>query len=347
MTRSECSIPPAPGIRLEVPSCNLCHGTSTEVVVANARDRLHALPGCFNIVRCTRCGLSYTAPRPVAEDIGFYYPVEYYTHAGREEPTLIRNAKAFGKALMYAPRRARYGTPVEEWSPFGAGAALDIGCGNGRFLANLRRRGWQVVGLDADPAAIASTQKVVADAQLHCGRFEEVDLSNRLFSLVMMSHVLEHAHDPVEFLRRALNLVEPGGKLIVRVPNFGSRQARLFGSYWRGIEMPRHLFHFTPTTLTALLTTAGYKVAAVRPQTLPMSISQSLCCLLEDRLPPFAGRTRNLEGFLYSMLYPGAVFASFLGEWDAIEAIAVNNHTPIASSADLMPHPDICGCPGH
>ncbi len=70
------------------------------------------------------------------------------------------------------------------------------------------------------------------------------------FDVVTMWHVLEHLPEPVAALERAAELLAPGGRLIVSVPNNDSWQARLGGDDWLHLDIPRHIYHFTPRSLT-------------------------------------------------------------------------------------------------
>jgi hypothetical protein len=79
-----------------------------------------------------------------------------------------------------------------------------------------------------------------------------------------MWHSLEHVHDPVGILREAFKLLVPGGKLVVATPNIAGWPFQWFGESWFGLDLPRHLTHFTPETLSSALTAAGFRVESVR-----------------------------------------------------------------------------------
>ncbi len=78
-----------------------------------------------------------------------------------------------------------------------------------------------------------------------------------------MWHVLEHLPDPAAAIARAAELLRPGGRLLVSVPNVDSLQARLGGERWFHLDLPRHLFHFGPRSLSAMVERAGLQVARI------------------------------------------------------------------------------------
>jgi SAM-dependent methyltransferase len=97
------------------------------------------------------------------------------------------------------------------------------------------------------------------------GTLPHPDLEPRSIDVVTMWHSLEHVHQPLDALRAARRLLAPGGRLIMAVPNIDSTAFRWFGPAWFGLDLPRHLAHFTPTTLRLMLDKAGFRMTAIRP----------------------------------------------------------------------------------
>lgn len=134
------------------------------------------------------------------------------------------------------------------------GALLDIGCGEGTFLEAAARRGYRVTGTERGAAAEhASTQLEV------CASLEEAR-ERAPFDVVTLWHTLEHFRSPRETLTMARSLLRPGGLVIAAVPNASGLQARVFGSRWFHLDVPRHLFHFNPRSLERLLVETGLDV---------------------------------------------------------------------------------------
>jgi 2-polyprenyl-3-methyl-5-hydroxy-6-metoxy-1,4-benzoquinol methylase len=140
---------------------------------------------------------------------------------------------------------------------------LDFGCGGGSFLKRMADQGWDVVGLDAAVGAVRAVQEELGLKAL-VGTLPHPDLRPGSFEVITMWHSIEHVHDPVGILREAYQLLVPGGKLIVACPNIDSWAFQRYGATWFGLDLPRHLTHFTPSTLHLALQLAGLRVESLR-----------------------------------------------------------------------------------
>jgi SAM-dependent methyltransferase len=162
----------------------------------------------------------------------------------------------------------------------GQGRLLDVGCATGRFLYRMRGVGWRVAGIEIDPAAAAKAQSVTPEIFL--GDPIDAPFGDGCFDVVTSFHVVEHLPRPLPALSRMIGWLAPGGLLIVEVPNVAGLGGRLFGRYWSGLDFPRHLVHFTPATMTAMVERAGGCVVAVSHRTKPRYLIRSLRHWLRD-----------------------------------------------------------------
>jgi SAM-dependent methyltransferase len=126
----------------------------------------------------------------------------------------------------------------------------------------MRRRGWSVTGVElAD-----EKRNRLQTRGLHALAPKQwLLLQSGSFDAVTLWHSLEHLHQPIDVLRNIRRLLAPGGICVLAVPNAGSPQARRDGASWFGYDVPRHLWHFTPATLTRLLDQTGFVVREFRP----------------------------------------------------------------------------------
>jgi SAM-dependent methyltransferase len=145
----------------------------------------------------------------------------------------------------------------------GEGRLLDFGCGGGEFLERMHWQGWRVTGLDACSDAV---ERIRSELRLPAllGSLPHRSLEPNSFDVITMWQSLEHVHDPREVLRQAYFLLAPSGKLVVAVPNIDSLPFRWFGRSWVGLDLPRHLTHFTPQTLRWMLERVGFRVIRMR-----------------------------------------------------------------------------------
>jgi SAM-dependent methyltransferase len=239
-----------------------------------------AAPGRWTMWRCDGCRSGYLDPRPDAETIGLAYST-YYTHQMKEAAQQPRTVRA---ALGNGYRNARYGTALEPSLPVGKLVAfafprfrravdskyrflprpikgaqrrvLDIGCGSGEWLLVAREAGWTAVGSDPDPVAQAGAAEL--GLEVRQGGAEAWEDQPGSFDAISMSHVIEHVHDPVDTLRRAFELLRPGGQLFIECPNIDALGHSIYGPNWRGLEPPRHLVLFNRHSLSDALGARGF-----------------------------------------------------------------------------------------
>ncbi|MEA2647489.1 MAG: hypothetical protein QOE92_2572 [Chloroflexota bacterium] len=135
---------------------------------------------------------------------------------------------------------------------------LDIGCGRGYLLTELRNRGWEVVGTELSDET-ASYARHVRGIDVRVGPLDEIDFGQP-FDAVVMWHALEHFPDPdlvLGFVKRALRL---GGTLLLGVPNFASWEAGIFREHWFSLDVPRHLVHLAEGSLRPILSRHGLAI---------------------------------------------------------------------------------------
>lgn len=238
-------------VRLERVSCALCGSREFRPLTVGTDERLATTDLQFTVGACGGCGMVFTNPRVAEADFDTIYPTDYHAAVpGRLEDWLLRlSASAVIDAL-----KAR-----------GAGRrVLEIGCGAGRLLTALQHAGFDVHGLEPARDACEFARRTLGD-RVRCEPIERCSFPEHSFDTILMMHVLEHIGEPVSMLQRTRRLLAPHGALVVEVPNYDSYEARFLGPHWLHLDLPRHLFHFTPATLRATLNAAGFVVKEVVP----------------------------------------------------------------------------------
>lgn len=190
----------------------------------------------FSIYACPGCDLGHTIPTP--KELGRYYDSRY--HGGRH-----------GATAAYCSRR-RLGWITRLVPPAPGRKLLDIGCGDGTFLLHARAAGWIVVGTELNPSIARSAGLEVRP---------EIASAAELgpFDCITLWHSLEHMRDPKMTIQSLSRILKPDGVLMIAVPNARGLQATFFRAKWFHLDVPRHLYHFGPESLSRLLGDCGFK----------------------------------------------------------------------------------------
>lgn len=223
----------------------------------------------WHVVQCQRCQLMFTDPKPPADDWERYYPSDYHPYQVKApfgwRKRLGRVVEASIAKLGAHQGFERIATMFLDPTivpPFGNRKMLDIGCGAADYMVRLRDAGWDVLGLEPSPHAAERARstygvKIVEDVfpskKLPCGAFD----------LVTAQQVLEHLENPITAIEKMRDLLCPTGRLLLTVPNAASWSSRFFGAAWIGWDLPRHLTHFTPESLSAMVRECGFRVLRV------------------------------------------------------------------------------------
>ncbi len=220
--------------------------SATDCPVCETNDwRQRFLKRGFHWGTCRRCGATYVNPRPsrearrhayLGEDADFYY---------RELALGQRGSNGWQRELALIER---YVKPP--------GRLLDIACGRGDFLAVARNAGWQVEGLEVNPVAAVAGRSEHGVTITPVG-FEEADFEPASFEVVTIFQTLDQLAAPLRVLRRAHQLLVPGGLLAVTVPNMRSFIVWAVGEHHRHYT-PEKMVSLTPSTLRRLLKISGF-----------------------------------------------------------------------------------------
>lgn len=215
----------------------------------------------YAVVSCEACGLWFTNPRPAESAMGRFYRDDYPPHQARHaRPDKVRVPGWWARTSARLRRRC----PDRRWlAPHGRMRLLDVGCGSGVFLERMHQQGWDVTGLDVSEKMVRRIREELGLRAL-AGTLPHAELAPEGYDVVTLWQTLEHVHRPLETLGQVRGLLVPGGRLIVSVPNAASAPAAWFGPAWNGLELPRHLVHFSPATLREMLGRAGFEPGPVR-----------------------------------------------------------------------------------
>ena len=254
-----------------------------------ASDRLYRTTDVlFNVVECAECRLVRLFPWPSPEELRRYYPASYWFEP---DAGTAASLEQWYRRLVLGDHVRFVRSALE--AAGGAGPVLDVGCGGGLFPMLLRERGVPALGIDFSPAA-ARVAWAGNGVPASVGMLTQAPFAPASFRAITMFHLLEHLYQPAEFLEAAWALLQPGGVLVVQVPNIDCWQFRLLGSRWNGTDVPRHLINFKASDIQGLLRACGFTVLRSKHFSLrdnPAGLATSLA----PGLDPMARRIRQKD----------------------------------------------------
>lgn len=237
--------------------CPICNSNDNSTIIQSQDYSL--TQSVFSIVHCNKCTARFTYPIPSQEEIGQYYKfVEYISHTDVKEGWMNS---------LYHKVRTRTLAQKTQWvqSLFTGykGHLLDIGAGTGAFVHAMQKKGWNVKGLEPDENTRA---KALENYQIHLAASDTLyTLPVNQYDVITMWHVLEHVHDLKPYLTQCLKSLKHNGRLIIAVPNYTSLDAKYYNKYWAAYDLPRHLYHFSPKSMSILLNEIGFEIVSLKP----------------------------------------------------------------------------------
>lgn len=274
------------GTLLAVPACPACGSSARHPRPFRVRDYLGSGgEDVWNLWRCAGCASLLLDPRPDDASLPLAYG-GYYTHAQAPAESAPRGLARLVWALFNGYLGARFDWRREPCAPAGRwlcaavpplalkldyfgrhlfarcfpgrGLLVDIGCGNGEFLAQARDMGWRTYGVEPDAQAAAACR--VRGLEVLQGTVTELPVERQgTADAVTLSHCIEHVPDPRAVLAAAWRLLRPGGGIWIATPNPGGLGVRVFGSAWRGLEPSRHLCVPSQRQLLRMLADSGFE----------------------------------------------------------------------------------------
>ncbi len=225
--------------------CPICHSNNSHNYLT-VPDRFQSEEH-FSLVQCNDCEMVYLNPRPTITAIGKYYQSEAYDpHKG--------NATSVFDRVYHGVQRLNNHVKLG-WIKklLRTGKILDIGCGTGEFLKAALLAGYEGVGMEPESRArdhARASGLTVA---------ETLEMVEGTFDIITMWHVLEHVHDLPSLFQQLDRLLVQNGWLLLAVPNRTCLDAKIYGPYWVAYDAPRHLYHFRPIDVMALMEQHGFK----------------------------------------------------------------------------------------
>lgn len=198
-----------------------------------------------------------------------------------------------------------------------SGRILDVGCGCGEYMLNLKKLEWQVYGVDSNKKAVINA-KTNYGLDVFCGEVLNSSFPDNFFDAVTMHAVLEHISEPIDALKEVHRILKERGELIISVPNIWNWERTFFGKFWWAWDIPRHLWHFSPTSLKRLLKKAGFGDIKIRHKADMYDFPGNMKNMLKDIFPQHAflnvlGEKDKLRFITKYLMMPIGVISALLG----------------------------------
>ena len=265
-------------------------------------------------MQCCCCEAVYQDPMPTAEQINSFYPEDYKPHEQLEVPRQDSQLKLavlhhkYGYTHIKVPRILRLIAPIFSVFKYRDsihfvpnGKAMDIGCGNGKFMRNMNFLGWRFEGVELNPIAVKACRSIglkVFHGDLHAAAF-----ANNSFDLITARQVIEHIPNPANFMREISRILKKGGHLVIETPNSKALGRQWFGANWFANDVPRHLVLYCSTNLHMLARRHGLRLVKAKMFTSPKIILNSWDYRIGNRDRPSKRRKiRRLLARLYVVL---------------------------------------------
>ena len=280
--------------KLNINTCPLCGGQQLETALICTDN--YASGETFEVVRCAHCGFLMTQNVPVEAEIGKYYDTpDYISHSNTRKGLMNRIYHLVRRFML-----ARKASLVMRASKLKKGTLLDYGTGTGYFADAMKHRGWTVKAIEKSSSAREFAKKnfgleVERESALKTYKDGAMDV-------VTLWHVMEHLEDLNGMWQTFHRILKQQGVLIVAVPNPDSYDARKYGEWWAAYDVPRHLWHFTPSVMQQF----GVKHGFILEERYPMPMDAFYVSMLTEkykgsRMPFVKGLWTGACAWLHSL----------------------------------------------
>lgn len=240
---------------VEIAHCPICNATDFKKVMIS---KDHMITGEeFSIVECSSCGFWFTNPIPSENKIGEYYKSDVYVSHSSSKKGLINSVYNWVRNYTLKKKLKLVQGLCEK------GVVVDYGCGTGHFLNILKNAGYDAKGFEPDDDARRFTVKEFGIQTSSLDKFSE--LPKESVDVITMWHVLEHVYHLKRDFEKIVDRIKPGGYLIIAVPNRMSFDAESYKELWAAYDLPRHLYHFSPSDIKNLSTSFGLELVEIAP----------------------------------------------------------------------------------
>ena len=200
----------------------------------------------FSLYRCLSCGVVFTNPRPKKNIIKKYYDLKKYDSY---------NKKSDSFAFLYRfIQKLNNSYKTNLLKKYKTGCLLDYGSGSGSFVNHTKKRGYSSFGYEP-----------INNPKYNTIYKNKTVIKKQKYDWITLWHVLEHTHNPKKTLKSLISLLNKNGLMAIAIPNINSYDNIYYKNYWAGYDVPRHLFHFNPSSFEKLANFVDLKIINKKP----------------------------------------------------------------------------------
>ncbi len=301
-----------------IKKCEICGSTKFKFLFKGG-DKLIGVSGEFNLMQCTNCKVEFLNPQPNHQELKKYYDSnKYYSLKKISKDSFKTKFKIFlyklyftknnnyMYKLLFSPIKFMIRSTVIKKNA----KLLDLGCGSGRFLSEMRTLGLNIYGVE--PGDFDESENLnIKNTTLLNAKYP-----SNFFDIITLNHTFEHLGNPIETIKEIYRILKNNGIFIIGVPNTRSLANKLFNKNWLAYDVPRHLFNYSDKLMIDILKQYNFKIKTIRYNSRPSQFVMSFYFLL--RIKKRIGITNKLLELLFT---PLTLFINLLKIGDQVEII--------------------------
>ncbi len=226
----------------------------------------------FQLVHNEELDMLETVPQPSANALSEYYKSEDYISHTDSKRNWFEKAYHFVRGMALKRKLKLINS-----FPVSGKTILDVGSGTGDFLQTAKNNSWNVYGIEPNEKARAIANSKTRNQVFDTNTLQEFESGT--FDVITLWHVLEHLPNLETEIQNLNRLLKPNGRLVIAVPNFKSYDAKHYNAFWAAYDVPRHLWHFSQTSISKLFSKHNLEIE----KTLPMTFDAFYVSLLSEQ----------------------------------------------------------------
>lgn len=233
--------------------CYICGVQAKPKFLFNTKDYLYGIKGRWDLVQCEACSVMRIDPILSVQELTDLYPRNYYAYSGKSEKLKNLFKHIFTPTLIV--KEVKFPKP---------GRVLDYGCGNGKHLSQLKKKGWSCIGIEPSETAVQFGIDVYG-IDILCGTSASLkQIPDTSIDYIRANHSLEHDPEIQNTLAEFSRILRQDGKVLVGIPNAGGMNFKIFNKYWWYLCAPVHVFHFNPSNFADLAGKHSFQIEELR-----------------------------------------------------------------------------------